>query len=197
IARAAARTFCRRQPAYLQNTLIVGAGDVGQQIVVRLLQHPEYGLNVLGFVDAEPKARREELDGIPILGTIEQLPTLVRSLEVERVIIAFSGDSHEETLELMRILNEFDLRVDIVPRLFELVPPSANIHTLEGVPLIGMPRTQLSWSSLFLKRTLDIAISILLLVLLAPLLLAIAALIKLESRGPVLFRQVRMGFHET
>jgi exopolysaccharide biosynthesis polyprenyl glycosylphosphotransferase len=196
LARAAARTFCRRLPAYLQNTLIVGAGDVGQQLVVRLLQHPEYGLKVLGFVDAEPKARREELADIPILGTIEELPALVRSLKVERVIIAFSGDSHEETLDLMRMLKEFDLRVDIVPRLFELVPPGADIHALEGVPLIGLPRTQLSRSSLLLKRALDAAISVLFLALLAPMLLAIAVLIKLESRGPVLFRQVRMGSHE-
>jgi exopolysaccharide biosynthesis polyprenyl glycosylphosphotransferase len=196
LARAAARTFCRRQPAYLQNTLIVGAGDVGQQLVVRLLQHPEYGLTVLGFVDAEPKAQREELADIPILGTIEDLPALVRSLTVERVIIAFSGDSHEETLDLMRMLKEFDLRVDIVPRLFELVPPGADIHALEGVPLIGVPRAGLSRSSLLLKRALDLVISVLILFLLVPLLLAIAALIKLESRGPVLFRQVRMGFHE-
>jgi len=196
LSRAAARTFCRRQAAYLQNTLIVGAGDVGQQLVVRLLQHPEYGLHVLGFVDAEPKEPRNELAHIPILGTIEDLPALVGSLKIERVIIAFSGDSHEEMLHLMRVLKDFDLRVDIVPRLFELVPPSANIHTLEGVPLIGMPRTQLARSSLLLKRALDLVISVGILVLLAPLLLAIAALIKLESRGPVLFRQVRMGLHE-
>jgi exopolysaccharide biosynthesis polyprenyl glycosylphosphotransferase len=196
LSRAGARTYCRRQPAYLQNTLVVGAGDVGQLLVVRLLQHPEYGIKVLGFVDAEPKEPREELAHIPILGTTEDLPDLVGSMNVERVIIAFSGDSHEETLDLMRILKEFDLRVDIVPRLFELVPPSADIHMLEGVPLIGLPRQELSRSSLLLKRAMDVAISLLALALLSPLLLVIALLVKLESRGPVLFSQVRMGLGE-
>jgi exopolysaccharide biosynthesis polyprenyl glycosylphosphotransferase len=193
LARAGARAFCRRQSAYLQNTLIVGAGDVGQLLVVKLLQHPEYGINVLGFVDADPKEPREEIANIPILGTIDDLPELIRSLGVERVIIAFSGDTHEQTLNVMRMLNEFDLRVDIVPRLFEHVPPSANIHMLEGVTLIGLPRPRLGRSSLLLKRAMDLVVTVPMLVLLAPVLLAIAVLIKLDSRGPALFRQVRMG----
>jgi exopolysaccharide biosynthesis polyprenyl glycosylphosphotransferase len=193
VARAGARSLCRRRSAYVQNTLIVGAGDVGQLLVVKLLQHPEYGINVLGFVDAAPKDPREELARIPILGTIDDLPALIRSLDVDRVIIAFSADSHEQTLDLMRMLGEFDLRVDIVPRLFEHVPPSANVHMLEGVTLIGLPRPRLGSSSLLLKRTLDLAITVPMLVLLAPVLLAIAALVKLDSPGPALFRQVRMG----
>jgi len=109
------------------------------------------------------------------------------------VIIAFSSDTHEETLQLMRTLKEFDLRVDIVPRLFELVPPRADIHMLEGVPLIGLPRPGLSSSSMLLKRALDIAVTVPALLLLAPALLVIAILIKLDSPGPVLFRQLRMG----
>ena len=109
------------------------------------------------------------------------------------MIIAFSGDSHEDTLELMRELKDFDVRVDLVPRLFELVPPTADIHMLEGMPLIGLPRPRLSRSSMLLKRALDVAVSALGLVLLSPLLIAIAVLIKLDSPGPVLFRQLRMG----
>ena len=193
VARAGARAFSRRQSIYLQNSLIVGAGDVGQLLGVKLLQHPGYGLNLLGFVDSEPKEPREELAHVPVLGTIEDLPVLVRSLGVERVIIAFSGDSHEQTLDLMRMLSEFDLRVDIVPRLFEVVPPSADIHMLEGVTLIGLPRPRLSSSSLLLKRTLDLVVTVPVLLLLVPFLLVIAALIKLESPGPALFRQLRMG----
>ena len=60
----------------------------------------------------------------------------------------------------MRVLKEFDLRVDVVPRLFELVPPSADIHMLEGVPLIGLPRPGLSRSSMLLKRALDVVITV-------------------------------------
>ncbi len=193
LARACARSLSRRHPAYLQNTVILGAGDVGQLLAVKLRQQPGYKINVLGFIDASPKAPRPELRAVPLLGTLEDLPVLIRSLDIERAIIAFSGDSHEQTLDVMRLLHEFDLRVDIVPRLFELVPPSAEIHMLEGVTLIGLPRPKLGQSSALLKRTLDLVVTVPLLALFSPLLLAISLLIKLDTRGPVLFRQVRMG----
>ena len=90
---AAARAYCRRQPAYLQNTLIVGAGEVGQLVASKFLHHPEFGINVAGFVDSTPKEPRDDIAHIPILGPVEDLPDLVRELEIERVIIAFSGDS--------------------------------------------------------------------------------------------------------
>jgi exopolysaccharide biosynthesis polyprenyl glycosylphosphotransferase len=193
LARAGARAFCRRQTAYIQNTLIVGAGEVGQLVAAKLLQHPEFGINVAGFVDSAPKEPREDIVHIPLLGEIHDLPDLITEFDIERVIIAFSSDTHEETLQLMRTLKEFDLRVDIVPRLFELVPPRADIHMLEGVPLIGLPRPGLSSSSMLLKRALDLAVTVPALLLLAPALLVIAILIKLDSPGQVLFRQLRMG----
>ena len=196
LSRVAARAYCRRQPAYLQNALIVGAGEVGQLVAAKFLNHPEFGINVAGFVDSTPKEPRDDIAHIPILGSVEDLPDLVRELEIERVIIAFSSDGHEETLHLMRVLKKFDLRVDIVPRLFELVPPSADIHMLEGVPLIGLPRPGLSRSSVLLKRTLDLVLTVPLLMLLTPLLLVIGLLIKLDSAGPVFFRQLRVGQDE-
>jgi len=75
LARAGARAFCRRQTAYIQNTLIVGAGEVGQLIAAKLLQHPEFGINVAGFVDSAPKEPREDIVHIPLLGEIKDLPT--------------------------------------------------------------------------------------------------------------------------
>ena len=72
-ARAMARAYCRRQVAYLQNTVIIGAGDVGQTIAKKFLNHPEYGINLVGFVDADPKERREDLDDLTILGDTSDL----------------------------------------------------------------------------------------------------------------------------
>ena len=99
VARAGARALARRNEAYVQNTVIVGAGDVGQLFAKKLLNHPEYGINLVGFVDAKPKERREDLEHLAVLGDSERLPAIVRLLDVERVIVAFSNDSHEETLE--------------------------------------------------------------------------------------------------
>ncbi len=100
--RALARAVCRRTDVYLQNTVIVGAGDVGQLVGRKLRHHPEYGLNVVGFVDAQPKERQPGLGDMNLLGPPERLAEIVPLLHVERVIIAFSNDSHEETLDLIR-----------------------------------------------------------------------------------------------
>jgi exopolysaccharide biosynthesis polyprenyl glycosylphosphotransferase len=195
LSRAAARSLARRHVAYVQNAVIVGAGDVGQLVAKKLLQHPEYGINLVGFIDANPKERRDDLGHLALLGGVGRIGAIVRLFDVERVIIAFSNDSHEETLDLIRELKDLDahLQIDIVPRLFELVAPGVGIHTVEGVPLVSLPPVDLSRSSRLLKRAMDVAVATFALVVLAPALLAIAVLIKLESRGPVFFRQIRMG----
>ena len=193
VGRAIARGLARRHLAYVQNTIIVGAGDVGQLVAKKLRQHPEYGLNLVGFVDGDPKERTENLTDVALLGGLGQLPQMVQILDVERVIVAFSNDSHEDMLDLIRSLKDLDIQIDLVPRFFEVIGTNVGIHTAEGLPLIGLPALKLSRSSLLMKRTMDLAISLAGLVLLAPLFLAVAAWIKLDSRGPVFFRQLRMG----
>jgi exopolysaccharide biosynthesis polyprenyl glycosylphosphotransferase len=193
LLRGGARALSRRHIAYQQNTVIVGAGDVGQLIARKVLNHPEYGINLVGFVDAEPKERREDLEDLTLLGAPERLPAIVRLFDVERVIIAFSKTSHEQTLELIRSLKDLDVQIDIVPRLFELVGPNMGMHTVEGLPLVGLPPLHLARSSRVIKRALDFAVSAVALLVLAPLFVLTALAIKLSSAGPVFFRQTRMG----
>jgi exopolysaccharide biosynthesis polyprenyl glycosylphosphotransferase len=193
LARAGARALARRNVAYVQNTVIVGAGDVGQLFAKKVLNHPEYGINLVGFVDTKPKERRNDLEGVALLGDAGRLPAIVRLLDIERVIIAFSNDSHEETLELLRAVQVLEVQIDIVPRLFEFVGPGVEIHTVEGLPLVGLPPLRLSRSSRLLKRATDLALTIPTLVVLAPVLALLALMIKVDSSGPVFFRQVRVG----
>jgi exopolysaccharide biosynthesis polyprenyl glycosylphosphotransferase len=191
--RAIARTLARRTMSYVQNTIIVGAGDVGQLVAKKLRHHPEYGLNLVGFVDDEPKERPLSLNDLALLGGPERLPQLVRILDVERVIVAFSNDSHEEMLDLIRSLKDLDIQIDLVPRFFEVIGTNIGIHTAEGLPLIGLPPLRLSNSSVILKRAMDLSLAIVGLVLLAPLFAAVAIWIKLDSKGPIFFRQLRVG----
>jgi exopolysaccharide biosynthesis polyprenyl glycosylphosphotransferase len=177
----------------MQNTMIVGAGEVGQDIARRLLKHPEYGINLVGFVDADPMERIEGLEHLAVLGEQSELPELVRLLDVERVIIAFSNDPHEAHLDLIRELNALDVQVDIVPRLFEVLSPSIDFHTVEGVPVCSLRPLRLSRSSRLVKRLVDLLLSAIGLVLLIPLFLLIGIAIRVDSPGPVFFRQVRMG----
>jgi exopolysaccharide biosynthesis polyprenyl glycosylphosphotransferase len=193
LSRVGARALCRGRLSYVQNTIVVGAGDVGQLVARKILQHPEYGINLVGFVDDQPKERAPGLNHLTLVGSPDQLPVIVRELDIERVIISFSNDSFERTTELVRSLADFEVQIDIVPRLFDLVSPSAEIHTLEGIPLLGMPPLHLSRSSRVLKRAMDIVLAAAGLVLFAPAFGVIACLIRLESAGPVFFRQIRMG----
>ena len=194
--RASARAVCRQTVSYLQNPIIVGAGDVGQLVARKLLKHPEYGINLVGFVDASPREPRQDLEHLTLLGPPEELAELVHEHDVERVVIAFSNESHEDLLNLIRSLKGLSVQIDIVPRLFEIVGPGVEIHTVEGLPLVGLPQVKLSRSSRLLKRALDVALSGVALILLAPLFAVVAVKVKLDSPGSVFFRQERMGYRD-
>jgi exopolysaccharide biosynthesis polyprenyl glycosylphosphotransferase len=194
VARTVARRLCRRSRAYIQNTLILGAGEVGQLIARKLVRHPEYGLNVVGFIDREPKARRTDLpEHLAILGGPERLAEVVKTLDVERVIVAFSREPEPELLVLLRQLRAFPVQIDLVPRLFELVGPRVTVHAVEGLALLGLPPCHRSTLARATKRAIDVVVATLALVVLSPLLAYIALRISLDSDGPVLFRQTRLG----
>ena len=195
MARGTARAAGRRSSRYVQNTIIVGAGDIGQLVARKLSKHPEYGLNVVGFVDSAPKAQRNDLDNLTILGSPESLRELVASLEVERLVIAFSNDSAPETLKIVRDVADLDVQVDVVPRLFELVGPKVNVHSIEGLPLVSVSPARWTPVSRTFKRAIDVVFSAAALFALAPLFAYIAWRIKRDSAGPVFFRQVRLGLH--
>ena len=194
-ARAAARAACRRSPAYLQNTIIVGAGEIGQLVARKLGNHPEYGLNLVGFVDSAPKDRRSDLDSLTVLGGAEELRGIVERYQVERVVVAFSNESAEATRDLIRDLNDLDIHVDVVPRLFEVVGPKVDVHAVEGLALVGLSHARTSPAARVLKRSIDVLGSSLALALAAPLMAYIAWRIRRDSPGPVFFKQTRLGLN--
>ena len=190
--RAAARVSVRNLAGYVQNGIVVGAGHVGQLVARKIQHHPEYRIKIVGFVDENPRAFRGDID-LPVLGRIQDLPELVSSHEVARVIVAFSEQTDERTMALVRQLRDQDVIVDVVPRLFELVGLRTDIHLIEGLPLLTVPPARLSRSSCAIKRVIDVFGAGVLLVLSSPLLLVAAIRIKRSSPGPVFFRQTRLG----
>ncbi len=192
-SRAVARFICRRLPAYRQNTVIVGAGDIGQLVARKFMQHPEYGINLVGFVDADPRELREDLAGKPILNTPDALEQTVVDLNIERVVVAFSGERPERTAQLVARLKRLDVQIDIVPRLFDVIGPNVTVHDVEGLPLIGLPSPKLLPFSRKIKRGMDVLGAAILLLVTAPLFAFAAWRIKRDSPGPVFFRQTRIG----
>jgi exopolysaccharide biosynthesis polyprenyl glycosylphosphotransferase len=191
--RVAARAIGRRTLSYVQNAVVVGAGEVGQLIARKLLQHPEYGIHLVGFVDDNPCELREDVAQLPVLGTQSELVEIARSYGIDRVILAFSEQHDEHLVSAVRSLRAKNVQVDVVPRMFDVVGPTASIHNVEGLPLLGLPPARISKSSQMIKRGLDIAVSLVALVVTAPIFLVVALLIKRDSKGPVFFRQTRLG----
>jgi exopolysaccharide biosynthesis polyprenyl glycosylphosphotransferase len=191
--RALVRAVARSDVAYLQRAMILGAGDVGQLVARKITQHPEYKIELVGFVDDDPRLPRSDVR-VDILGGVDELPRLVDEHNVDRVIIAFSGEPDERTMALVRLLPLDDVIVDVVPRLFELIGPRATLHSIEGLPLVCLPPSHLARSALAVKRMIDIVGASFSLILVAPLFAYIALRIRLDSKGPVFFRQTRLGY---
>jgi exopolysaccharide biosynthesis polyprenyl glycosylphosphotransferase len=196
VLRAMVRAVGRRHPAYVQNVIIVGSGEVARQLESKIRNHSEYRLNMVGFVDRGGPSSPNGNGGMELIGATDDLPHLIRAYSAHRVLIAFCEDSDDQTLEVIRELQDTNVQIDIVPRLFEVLGTNAQLHTIEGVPLVGLPTPRLSASSRLLKRLLDLTGAIIGLILLSPLFAITALAIKLDSRGPVFFRQVRMGAEE-
>jgi exopolysaccharide biosynthesis polyprenyl glycosylphosphotransferase len=195
LARVSARALAHRSPDYVQSTVVVGGGDVGELIGRKLLQHPEYGVALVGFVGTAGGDRRPEVAHVPVLGDVGQLPEIVARHGIERVIVAFPDAPEAELVAAIRALRRRDVQVDVVPRLLDLVGPSADVHGVEGIPLLGLPPARASRSSRLLKRALDLVVASVALVVTAPLLAFIAWRVRRDSPGPVLFRQTRLGLN--
>jgi len=193
LLRAIVRVLGRRDAAYIQNVIVVGSGQVARLLASKIDNHPEYGLKIVGFVDRDGGAFPNGDRPVELLGTTADLPELVREHDVHRVAIAFSTDSHEQTLAVIRSMQDSDVQIDIVPRMFEVLGTNAQLHTIEGIPLVGLPTPRLSSSERFLKRSFDVLSASAGLLFLMPLFVAVALAVKLDSRGPVFFRQVRIG----
>jgi exopolysaccharide biosynthesis polyprenyl glycosylphosphotransferase len=191
VARSLVRAHLHRSTVLLQRTLIVGSGVVAGRVVDKIRKNNQFGLVPVGIVDDDPhEVGSPEL---PWLGRIAGLDSVIKTKDIDRVIITFSRASHEHLLEAIRAARDAGVPVDIVPRLFEFLDGVRSLDQVGGLPLLSISASSLNPISMAAKRTLDLAGSIFLLVVFSPLMAVVAVAIKVESRGPVFFRQPRAG----
>lgn len=190
LARLAARAYCRRRPAFIQNAIIIGGGETSELLARTFTERTDYRVNVVGLVDAYDTRTTTELD---YLGSVDRLGELVRRHNVSRVILEFPSLPREQITDVVRDLRRRDVQVDIVPRLYELLAPGADINAVEGLPIVGLPPVRAERSLRALKRGFDIVGSAVGLLLFAPVFACIALCIKIDSRGPVFYRHERVG----
>jgi exopolysaccharide biosynthesis polyprenyl glycosylphosphotransferase len=182
----------RSHSRYTEPTLIVGAGALGCQLAKALLDHPEYGMKPVGFLDGFPD------DGtlpVPMVGDIDAFDEVLRSTGAKRVIVAFGANREADLVAVLRASALADVEVHIMPRLFEIgvTPSGPDTDNIWGFPLLHARRAALRTPAWRTKRVVDVIVSTTVLVLCSPLFAAVAILVKLSSPGPVLFRQPRLG----
>jgi exopolysaccharide biosynthesis polyprenyl glycosylphosphotransferase len=179
----------------LQNVLIVGAGEMGKTVVQKLSQYKDLGFVVKGFLDDEKKPGEiVDVDGgIEVLGPIKDLDAILEKNNFSDVYVALDLENYSKILETFKVVNKYAVNVRLIPDLFQLLTLKARIEDLDGFPVISIDEPPLRGIMRFLKRVIDIVISSLLLVIFSPVILVVAILIKLTSRGPVIYRQERLG----
>ena len=183
----------RRSGGNLQRVLVIGAGDLGKQVVERLDVHKEFGFSIVGFLDDDPGRQRRNIQGVPVLGTTEELESVVAGHGVDQVMIALPLAAHYRTVQLIRRAGQLLVDIKVVPDVLQYYVMRAGIEDLDGLPLINLTQIPLEGWNQIVKRVFDIAGSTVLLLATSWLFPLIAWLIKREDGGPVFFSQVRTG----
>ncbi|HWF84542.1 MAG TPA: undecaprenyl-phosphate glucose phosphotransferase [Vicinamibacterales bacterium] len=177
----------------LKRILIAGSGELGRLVADKILEHRELGYQIVGFVDDRAGGDHLGYRGLPLLGTIDEASEIASRESVHHLYVALPPEQHVQMLELIESTSREMVDVKVVPDLLQVIALRARLEDLDGVPVININDVPLQGFNSLVKRLFDVAISTSALVVLAIPLAIIAALVKLTSRGPVFYRQERMG----
>ena len=185
----------RKRGIGVARALIVGVGEVGLTVLRTMLARPELGFRIVGFVDDHPERSGVSFGPIRALGGLDQIAPMLDSKAVDEVIITLPWSNHQRILDIVQQCDGRGVRVRVVPDLFQMSLSSVDVDDLGGIPLIGLRAPSLSGANMLVKRTFDLALGIPIAIVMSPLLAIISLLIELDSPGPLLFRQTRVGLH--
>jgi exopolysaccharide biosynthesis polyprenyl glycosylphosphotransferase len=189
-------TRLRRRGIGTERVLMVGTGTGSQLLIQRMAMFPQYGYQVSGVLDDRLEVG-STFAGAPVVGRVSDLRRMIPQMGVDQVFLAVPGATNDELLHLVKACDDLQAEFKLVPDLLEVMSTRAAVDAIDGLPLIGIRRSRLRGAAAALKRAIDIVASAVVLVILSPLMILIAILIKLTSpRGPVLFRQPRVGLED-
>ncbi len=173
--------------------LVVGAGPVGQNVVAQLMKYAWADIQVIGFVDDDPQKQGKIFEGVPVLGTLDQIKEIVSIHHIQEAVIALPLRAYERIGDVCEKLQALLVGVHVIPDLFSLNFPHTTLEGFGGIPVINIGQTGIHGWRRVVKRVFDTIMTVIGMVVLAPVFLVIAILIKLDSKGPVFYRQQRVG----
>jgi exopolysaccharide biosynthesis polyprenyl glycosylphosphotransferase len=191
------RSFQKRmleQGIGLRHTLIVGFTKKAQELCDMVMKYPALGYTVVGFVSAGgTRAPKSSYRNIPVVGSVKDLPVLLEKKRVNEVLVGLDSTEHDKLLEIMKYCDGRPVGMKIIPDLYDIVSGQARMSSIYGFPLIEVtPQLMKPWEE-SAKRFVDVLVSLVILLVGLPLWLLIALLIKMDSAGPVFYRQERVG----
>lgn len=173
--------------------LIIGANSSGELLVKNISQYPHLGYKICGFIDDDGRKKGSEFCGYKIQGTYSDLPQIVQREKVEGLIISHVSTSANEILKILEYCGELRVTVYMVPSLMDVISGHLKTNQIFGVPLMVLLQDHMPAWEAQIKRLMDIVVSVSILVAGAPLWLMVAAVIRLTSSGPAVYKQIRVG----
>jgi exopolysaccharide biosynthesis polyprenyl glycosylphosphotransferase len=182
-----------RQPRTVTRVLIVGAGRLGLYVADEIARRSWGNLLTVGYLDDDPDKRAEGVGGLPVFGRTVDVDRVVKEQRIDEVIFALPPEEHRLLTRLALRLERQPVRVHMAPDVLELAFTRTTVENMGGLPLISLREPMLSPADRLIKRAFDMGVSAALLLLLAPLLALIVLLIRLDSPGAAIYRQLRVG----
>lgn len=181
------------RPEHRRPALVIGGGALGHKVAQAVRDRQPYGQELVGFVDDRQSERCDDATRQLLVGTLEDLPELIRKHDVRDAYITFSLSSQPRIRQMLTALREAAVTTFVVPDVFSVGVIQGRMRNLNGVPVVGLLESPFVGINGLVKRLSDIVLSLVILVLVLPVLLVVAIGVKLSSPGPVLFRQRRNG----
>jgi exopolysaccharide biosynthesis polyprenyl glycosylphosphotransferase len=196
MAKRMIRTRLRRMGRGVDRLLIVGAGEVGRTVMRHVVAQPSLGYHVIGFVDDDPDKGRKDIGRFQALGSTANIPRLVKELMIDEVIITLPWMYHRKIVSIIAQCEREQVRARIVPDMFQMTLSHLDVEDLGGIPMIGVREISIGRGEMLFKRVIDVVLSSIVLIVLFPFFFLVALLIRLDSPGPVVFTQIRVGKNE-
>jgi Undecaprenyl-phosphate glucose phosphotransferase len=193
VAMREALNQLRRRGHNLKTILVVGAGEVGQRVIDTIDRHRELGFRVTGVLTRRPEKLGTSVLGVPVVGMFDEIGRILDARPVDQVIIALPLEDQPLVKPLMEELALRTVDVKFVPDLLQYATLCGGLEEFGGLPIISLQGGPLHGWNVVWKRAFDIFLALCAIVFGGPLMLLTALLVKLTSRGPVLYRQERMG----
>ncbi|MDI6766948.1 MAG: sugar transferase [Bacteroidota bacterium] len=177
----------------LQNTLIIGWSPKAKELFDSIKQHPALGYKIVGFVPTAKESIESSYQGIPIIGSLQEVSSTIDSYKIKDILIALETTEHDKLLNILSACDSQEVRLKIMPDLYDIISGQARTNQIYGFPLIEvMPELMPPWERA-VKRAIDIAVSFIILFAGLPVWILFAIAIKLSSKGPILYTQERVG----